>query len=457
MWLGLRYGGVSMTRDPSAPTLVFENYGKAQGVASEAVWSIAEDLDGRMYFGTGKGLDRLDLRTGRLSHIAQSDGLAGSAINHCMRDSRGDIWIATGTGVSQLPHTADRPAAAQPPPATYLTAIQVAGQFVELPIRGTAIAQPLEVTQARSTIRIEYVALSFLGERALRYQYRLEGATPDWSAPTDERSVTYGGLAPGAYRFQVRAVRPDGAVGSAVAALTVQVLPPVWRRWWFMNAAALSLALAGFGLHRFRLRQILATEAVRRQVSRDLHDDVGSGLVQIAVLSELARDDVEFGTRSWPDVARLARSLRDSMSDIVWAVDPQKDHLSDLVQRMREVALSLLEADGRVVSFNGPDPRAIERTGMTTDRRRHLLLFFKEAVTNVSRHARATRVTIDLHVSATTLTLVIADDGCGFEAATVRRGNGLAGLEVRARQLGGELDIQSVPGHGTTVLLTVPA
>ena len=161
--------------------------------------------------------------------------------------------------------------------------------------------------------------------------------------------------------------------------------------------------------------------------------------------------------RALDRIALVSRELVDSMSDIVWAVDPQKDHLSDLVQRMREVASALLESDGRVVTFNGPDSRAIERIDMPTDRRRHLLLFFKEAVTNVSRHARANRVSIDVRVSVTALTLVITDDGCGFDTATVRRGNGLTSLEARARQLGGEIDIQSLVGHGTTVLLTVPA
>jgi signal transduction histidine kinase/ligand-binding sensor domain-containing protein len=455
LWIGLRYGGVSVIRDVTAEAPVFVNYGKTAGLSSEVVWSITEDRHGRMYFGTGRGLDRFDPGTGHIEHITESGRLTGSVIWHCMRDSLGNIWVATPAGVSRISQGEGGPVDRAPP--VYLTSIQVGGELVPVSERGSAAAAPLEVPQSRSTVRIEYLALRFRGGGPLQYQYMLEGADHGWSVPTEEHAVTYGRLSPGSYRFRVRALARDATPGAETATMAVRVLPPIWRRWWFMSAAAFAVALAGFGLHRFRLRQILATEAVRRQVSRDLHDDVGSGLVQIAVLSELARDDMVFGARAWPDVARLARSLRDSMSDIVWAVDPQKDRLSDLVQRMREVASTLLESDGRVVAFNGPDPRAIERTGMTTDRRRHLLLFFKEAVTNTSRHARANHVTIDLRVSVTTLTLMIADDGCGFDAATVRRGNGLTSLEARARQLRGELTIQSVPGHGTTVLLTVPA
>jgi signal transduction histidine kinase len=156
------------------------------------------------------------------------------------------------------------------------------------------------------------------------------------------------------------------------------------------------------------------------------------------------------------ETASLARGLRESMSDIVWAVDPRRDRLADLVQRMRQSAYNALEADGLVVEFHAPTDGEIERIGLTPDRRRQLLLVFKEAITNTARHAHASRVRIDLALSEGELQLTIRDDGRGFDPSLRRTGHGLASLSRRATELGGRLSIDSAPGRGTTIELRAP-
>src|SRR5262249_25725964 len=108
MWIGLRSKGVSMTKAPADENPKFVNYSAQNGLASDSVWSIAEDDSGRMYFGTGKGLDRLDLTTGRIRHFTTADGLAGDVIHDCVKDRRGNIWIATATGLSKFDPRAER-------------------------------------------------------------------------------------------------------------------------------------------------------------------------------------------------------------------------------------------------------------------------------------------------------------------------------------------------------------
>lgn len=461
LWVGTRYNGVSVTRNPDAADLRFTQYSKGQGISSEMVGAIAEDAFGRIYLGTGKGLDRWDPATGRFSHLTTDDGLAGAAVNHCFRDHAGNIWLATQTGVSMLP--VERAPMTDPAPPIYITrAITGEGDASVLASAGTP--SRAEVSPSRSSLRVEYVAISFRGIQTLRYQYKLDGIDREWSAPTEERAVTYARLAPGDYRFRVRVIDAEGSIGSEAETSPFRVLRPLWQRWWFLTAASLTLLLAGISLHRFRLRQLLAVERVRRQVSLDLHDDVGSGLVQIAVMSELANADGATGPRMWPEVAALSRSLRDSMSDIVWAVDPHKDRLRDLIERMKDVAFNMLEADGTRVEFRAPAAVAVEKMSMPTDRRRHVLLVFKEAITNVARHARASRVEIDVAVTANELRLVVQDDGCGFDVEAAHAGHGLISLRRRAEELGGTLLIRSEPrpalrgveGSGTTVVLTAP-
>lgn len=454
LWVGLVYGGVSVTRDPDAARPTFTNYSERDGISSQYIPGICADARGRVYFVTGRGLDRLDPRTGQIRHIRSSDGLAGTAIATCMRDSRGRMWVGTAEGLSRI--DTDSLERQRPPPAVLIESMGVGDRDIPLAPRGTRDPLSLTLEPSQHSVRIEFVGLSFVGEHALRYQFRLDGGSNGWSAPTESRSVIYGNLAPGRYAFRVRAVNPDGVEGPETSALAFTVLPPVWRRWWFLGLVSLTIAAIVFWVHRLRLNRVLAVERVRQQLSTDLHDEIGSGLVQIAAMGEMARDDPARSAQLWPSVASVARSLRDSMSDIVWAVDPSHDHLADLVQRMKDVAYAALEADGVEVDFRSPDAAAINRVAMPADQRRHLLLMLKESVTNIVKHAGATRVCVEIALEPRRLRLVISDNGAGFDSGTHRPGHGLPGLRRRAQQLGGAVEVQSTPGVGTTIAVSVP-
>jgi signal transduction histidine kinase len=205
------------------------------------------------------------------------------------------------------------------------------------------------------------------------------------------------------------------------------------------------------------VRRILALEGIRTQIATDIHDDLGSGLAQIAILTEVAkRGAPEPSLSTLDEVAKLARSMRDSMSDIVWAVDPRRDRFSDLVQRMRQAAFNLLEAEGLRVEFRAPESAEIEGIGLPPDKRRHLLLVLKESLANVARHARATKVVVDVRLEPGTLRLAVQDDGIGFDPGLDHRGNGLASLRRRAQALAGTIEIRSAPGQGTAIDVRVP-
>ena len=454
LWIGLSSGGLSMTTDPRAERPKFVNYSTRNGLANNAVWILAEDDFGRIYASTGKGLDRIDPSTGQIRHFTAADGLAGSTSN-CVKDRRGNIWVGSTTGLSRLNPIAER--AAGPTPQACFARVQVAGEDIPLPERGATRIPEFSLSASQNNLFIEYIAVSMNAGEGLKYQHFLEGADRDWGPPGDQRSVNYARLAPGRYRLLVRAVNAEGQFNDNPSIMEFHILPPIWQRWWFIALVAAALASGAFALYRSRVRRIVAVEGIRRQVATDLHDDVGSGLAQIAILSEVAkRDSSPAATSLLNEVADLARSMRDSMSDIVWAVDPRKDRLADLVQRMRQASYNLLEADGVRVDFHAPQETEIERIGLTPNRKRHLLLIFKETVTNIARHAQANNVRVEIGVRASELSLAIRDDGCGFEPETEHDGHGLNSLIQRADELNARLEIESAPGHGTSVKVRLP-
>ena len=270
--------------------------------------------------------------------------------------------------------------------------------------------------------------MAFAGGNDLRYAWRLEGADRDWSTPAESRAVNYANLGPGRYVFRVRAVPPEGAALEDEATVRFRILPPLWRRAWFLIAVALTGIASVFGLYELRLRRLLAMDRIRRQIATDLHDDMGSGLAQIAVLSEVSKrhasgDDLA----RLAEVASLARGLRDAMSDIVWSVDPRKDRLSDLVRRLHQVAHNLFESQGVAVAFDAPPHDALERIELPPDRRRQLFLAAKETLTNVARHAGASHVNLVLTLTGSRLTLTVSDDGRGFDPRAATEGRGTSG------------------------------
>jgi len=148
--------------------------------------------------------------------------------------------------------------------------------------------------------------------------------------------VNYASLEPGSYRWQVRAVTADG-IASAPATAAFTILPQIWQRWWLQLLLVTVLGATLYVAYRRRLSRLLELERLRTRIATDLHDDIGSTLSQIAILSEVAHRTraTADGVELLSDIADLSRELVDSMSDIVWAIGPEQDHLDDLVHRMR--------------------------------------------------------------------------------------------------------------------------
>jgi ligand-binding sensor domain-containing protein/signal transduction histidine kinase len=453
LWVGLRYEGVVVTDEPAASPVRFRAVDPPGGFVSRSVWCMTADRAGRLYLGTGRGLDRFDPSTGSVAHLTAAEGLAASIATACMTDAIGRVWAGTSHGVLRF-ETASEPSP-RAPPRVYITRLTIAGEQRYIAARGMASVPPLQLRPHETNVRVEYAGVRVGGGR-LRYQYRLDGADSEWSQPTDERAVSFSRLSPGQYRLQIRAVDADGAVDAATATLPFTIATPLWRTWWALLLMGVGLGAALTAVHRLRLKQALAMERVRAQIATDLHDEVGSGLSQIAVLTEVAKRQAPSGAAALLDEsATIARTLRASMADIVWAVDPRRDTLNDLVQRMRQTTYNLLEVDGLAVTFQAPPATALDGVGLGPDRRRHLLLVLKEAATNIARHARASRASIVLELSADRLTLVVEDDGLGVGA---RRGDGrgLRNMAARAAALGATLVIENREGGGTRVRLDVP-
>ncbi len=211
-------------------------------------------------------------------------------------------------------------------------------------------------------------------------------------------------------------------------------------------------------IHRYRVDRLLELERVRTRIATDLHDDIGSSLSQIAILSEVVRQNVgrDSADANEPlsQITTSSSELMDTMSDIIWAVDPHKDHLTDLTQRMRRFASDVLTARHIDFEFQAPDSR--HNLNLSADVRRQVFLVFKESINNIVRHSACSHVHIEFRVDRDRLVLMIRDNGRGFDLDQESDGHGLMSMARRAKEMGGAMEINSQPGAGACVALEMP-
>ncbi len=216
--------------------------------------------------------------------------------------------------------------------------------------------------------------------------------------------------------------------------------------------------MALYMAHRFRVNRLLAMEKVRSRIARDLHDDMGSTLSNIKILSEMAilqpdgRDNKK--NEYLETISENSSRLMRSMSDIVWSINPMNDSMQKITARMREFAAGVLEPKN--IEYNFQVQEEVKDVKLDMEARRDFFLIFKEAINNLVKYARCSNTCIDISLQNATLVLAIQDDGIGFDAATMDNGNGLGNMKKRAAALKGSLIITSDKNRGTKVLLEVP-
>lgn len=212
-----------------------------------------------------------------------------------------------------------------------------------------------------------------------------------------------------------------------------------------------------FYVRQSRLNQKLKVARLRNHIAGDLHDDVGSTMSTISILSEVAKNSMEQPekvTSLLNNIGNSSRELLETLDDIVWSVNPKNDALSLMVPRMKQFALELLGSANVKLSFDVPDD--LEHILLSMERRRNVYLVFKEALHNIAKYAHATTVNISLKHTSGRLFMIIKDDGAGFEMINAKKGNGLQNMVERAGLLDGTCDINSSPGKGTKVSLSIP-
>jgi len=517
LWIGTESQGLARFKDNAFTVFpAGEN-----GPPGNDISTLFVDRGGALWVGTsGHGLAKLE--NGRWTHFSTKDGLAGNSISYIIEDATGNLWIGSNAGLMRIPKTTSglnlalirifgradglptrecsigsQPAACQADdgqlwfptargvvtvnpstlqpdnqaPLVMIESVLVDDHEQKTNALGSAWSQSVVVPAGSEQLEILYTGLHFSAPREVRFRYQLEGYVNNPTAAGSERVARYPNLWPGHYRFHVTAANEDGVWNDTGSTLDITVLPEFWQTRTFLAGVILFILAVVAGVVRYLSTQKLkrevalfkqqeALEKERSRIARDLHDQLGANLTQVALLSEMAKSDRDLPAEveSHADqILQTARETTHALDEIVWAVNPSNDTLEGLVNYAVKYAQEYLALAG--LRYRAEVPAQLPAAALPPEVRHNVFLAFKESVNNVVKHAQASEVWIRLEFSADRFTLEIADNGRGLAHMDPQRAktrNGLRNLRKRMEEIHGEFTMTPGPAGGTTVRLTAP-
>ncbi|MCU0345878.1 MAG: histidine kinase [Saprospiraceae bacterium] len=412
-------------------------------------YTIAEQRNGEIWFATKESTVRYDPETGRYKIYDLLDN------SHLIAFKDDSTAILGGYG-----------------PLVY---VPIEGFDLKKPVPKTVISElkifendrsellylpEITLPHDQNYLTFTFGSLDFVSLDKGRFAWKLEGADQDWVEPTDNRSfASYSTLPPGDYTFRVKSCNADGIWDEKGASVKVTILPPWWKTWWFRSMYILAAAaLTWWLIHQNTLRKLAAQRAEiqqqqaldreRERIARDMHDDLGSGLSAIHLLSNIAKQKADPAIQS--EIEKIATSsahLNQNIREIIWTVNAADDSLASLSNFLRRYCADFQESTGLKVDFEAPE--MLPEIMLNGELRRSLFLCVKEAMNNAAKHAGASKIVVKLDAGKSKIALTVSDNGSGFDVAGAfsNGGNGLKNLKHRMEAAGGNATVESKYGE----------
>jgi signal transduction histidine kinase/ligand-binding sensor domain-containing protein len=427
----------------------------------ESVFSVASDINNNIWYLTSNHLVQYQPQSKKFTLFGEEDGLNTNGLQLLRCFDGKQIFLAEEGRL--LHFSTEQWQKKISAPQILLHSIQVNDSIVQS-------AQPLHELHLhynQNKIYFEFDGITYTKPEQNLYAYKLTGVDKYWII-SNKNSVSYANLSPGHYHFYVKTANYTGA-WSKEYKIDIFIAPPFWLTWWFIALAVLAIGSLFVFVIRYisqrnlrekilRLEKEQAIEKERNRIARDMHDDLGSGLTKIAILSEVAKTQLqqkEIVTLQLENISYSSRELVDNLQNIIWVLNPKNDSLENLSAYVREYALKFFDSTNVDVHFNYP--QQIPSIKLSEEQRRNIFMVIKETLNNIAKHSCCNTIFIELTIDKKQLQVKIKDDGKGFEIHSARQfANGLNNMKQRMDQVNGSYEITSALNEGTVTTLTVP-
>lgn len=445
MWLG-SYGG-SLTSF-ERKTEKFIRYSFREGLTSGVVYGILEDNNKNLWISSDDGIFKLNLLTKQITQFDIQDGVqslefSGGAY---FKDVNGIMYFGGINGLNYF--NPDEIKTNNFLPSVVITSTKIFNKIVK------GENEKLEFNYDQNFVSFEFSSLDFSDPEDNQYAYKLEGLQDQWQiVDAESRMATFTNLSPGTYIFKVKGSNSDGVWSDKYASIIIIINGPFYKAWWFISLLIIFVGLIIYYLSTIRIKNQLAIEKLKSKLAADLHDNIGSGLTEISILSEVANSKIKLSqTNSGNELSKISdisRQLVDNMSDIVWVVNPKRDSLHDLILRLKDSYSDLLSTLG--IYLRTKDLEKLKEVKLPMDLKQNLYLIFKEAINNSIKHSNCKQLLLEANLRNDILEISLTDDGNGFNENNKAKGNGLKNMENRAKLIGGKIKIKSSKESGTSI------
>lgn len=421
------------------------------GLPSNTVLSVEADKEGILWLGMANQLCRFDLQKKIFSTFDRRDG-----ISHDLFNPAADYKMSDG----RLVYLTDKNFIAFNPAS--VTATTVSGDVAitnfnlgntSLPVDSLTKFQTIDLKYENTSVSIEFSALNYTPQNKLHYYYMLEGIDKDWKATTNLNEAVYNYLPAGDYTFKVKAENTEGQQ-SAVTTLQLRVVPPFWKTWWFFGFFILLALAAFYWVDRERINKIQALHKVRTQIARNLHKDINTTLNHINLLSEMAKikadSDVERSKDYIEQISDKSRTMIDSMDDILWTLNPLNDSMEKTILRMKEYAEAMQNTYPTDVIMEVDEK--IKQLKLDMKVRHEIFFIFKKMLHDIAMHANNSESIINIDHAGKKLLMKIQNNEVKLSGIDAEQA--MKEISQRAEQINAELDIQN-DSKGISLILAV--
>ncbi|MBK7096981.1 MAG: hypothetical protein IPH57_18665 [Saprospiraceae bacterium] len=314
-----------------------------------------------------------------------------------------------------------------------------------------SIINNLVLPFGKNSLTFEFSNFCYTNSNLNKYYFKLKKGNTEqknWEQ-TDKNRIDFRNLDHGRYTLTVTSENFLGLNSNKDLVIYFRIKPPFLESFWFYLLFILAVGAFFYGLFRYRVFQMQKLEKLRLSIARDLHDDIGSHLSQIKILSE-----IESRKSDTPEAyKKISSGLNDvmrNMSEIVWNINPKYNKLSDVIIRIQEFAIETLEPIN--INLNFKLEKTSDNFNLEFLEKRHIYLIFKEAVINIAKYSKAENVVFSVKKENKLTNIKIEDDGNGFDLIFTKRGNGLSNMKNRAKSIKSHLVIDS-SSQGTIITL----
>jgi ligand-binding sensor domain-containing protein/signal transduction histidine kinase len=513
IWIGTTQGLVLYQPDSGEFTHFYSNPKDPKSLIDNAILDIHCSPDGQVWLSSPKGLSKLIWENGKVTfeHFTEKNGLANSFVYGALSDQRKRLWVSTNAGISCFnPKTnafrnydsndglanrefnsgafhqskngelyfggmsvlvsfhPERMTENQHFPRTVITAFRKMEQ--PLPFDSLLAADgKIQLKYNDDLFAFQLAALDFTNPGKNQYAYRLEGLQDNWVYTGTQRYISFPHLRPGDYMLHVKSANSQGVWNeSAILSVPISIKPPFWRTWWFISVATLFTGMVVVSGYRYRVHskinralelervKLEENERVRKLAAQDLHDEFGNTLTRISLLTELIKTKTK---ASGEDINGLLTKISDNTSrmyqgtkDFIWSINPENDSFFEVAIRLKDFGDDAFDKTGIAFQASGIEEQ-LKTVHLPMGTSRHLVMLFKEAMSNTLRHAHATDVCLRFSAENGRAKMEWRDNGIGFDTEKASTGNGLQNMRSRAKRINGQVRVESALNEGTRIIL----